>query len=243
MSFVIIKYGVSLCPSRGPSDVPHTNGDRTAGRPARRKKQHFSQQQLHLNSGSIPTEDMAILSPNTAKFVEFCTAVVFFGFHVADIVTDIVACITYRQNGLDNFFKATLAFIIIPFVYIVYLGPKEVGGLSGMGFCESTFAATCSYFLGPLMPFVFKSRISDENLAKLDGFLTFGSGYMEDIPQVIIACFFLFSKANSDTPAGERTLGFIQLATSAASGIFKVFNGARKLGNGSVNCCGRVWHC
>lgn len=176
-------------------------------------------------------------------FFNLITAVVFFIFHVGDIVTDVVACITYYNNGFDAFFKATLAFILVPFGYTIFLGPQETGGLDGVSVLGGYGYTLVSYFIGPLFPFVFKGRLSDENLRKVEGITIFGSGYMEDIPQVIIACFFVFSKHNKEASNQEKLTTLIQLGFSAISGIYKIFNGARKIGNGRVNCCGRNMNC
>ena len=173
------------------------------------------------------------------EIIGFLSAVLFFFFHIGDIATDVIACVTYANNGFTSYFYATLAFIIIPFVYIVYMGPFEAGGLDGVS-CLGVHGCTfVSYFTGPLFPYLFKGRISDENVRKVEGITTFGSGYMEDIPQVIIACFFVLSSHNEKATNQEKTIALVQLGFSALSGIYKMVVGGAKVGNGNINCCGR----
>lgn len=183
------------------------------------------------------------MSSKLLEVLQFISAVVFFFFHVGDIVTDVISCVTYYNNGYDSYFKATLAFLIIPFVYVVYLGPAEVGGLEGVSIVGGYGYTLLSYFTGPLFPYVVKSKLSDTNVRKVEGISIFGSGYMEDIPQVIIACFFVFSGYNKDATANQKLIALVQLGFSALSGVYKIVNGAQKIGNGSLNCCGRTFKC
>ena len=171
--------------------------------------------------------------------LQFILAIVFFFFHVGDIATDVISCVSYYNNGYDSFYKATLAFIIIPFAYIVFLGPQEIGGLNDLSMSARYSYTFLSYFIGPLFPYAVKGKLSEENIRKVEGISVFGSGYMEDIPQVIIACFFLFSGYNKDASGQEKLTAGIQLGFSALSGVYKMVTGSRKIGNGTINCCGQ----
>ena len=184
-----------------------------------------------------------MISSKLIEILQFVSAVVFFFFHVGDIATDVISCVSYYNNGYDAYYKATLAFLIVPFVYVVYLGPAEVGGLEGVPMCTGYGYTLLSYFTGPLFPYVVNGKLSDTNVRKVEGISIFGSGYMEDVPQVIIAVFFVFSGYNKNATANEKLIALVQLGFSALSGVYKMFNGARKLGDGRVDCCGRTFRC
>jgi hypothetical protein len=176
------------------------------------------------------------------KCFSLILAVLMFIFHFADLASDIVACITYNQNGFDAYYKASLAFIIIPFIYVVFYAQYETGGFENLGYCEALFYSLLNYLFGPLFPVFFSGKINESNMKKFTAFLSFGTAYMEDIPQVVIAGFFLFSREAGKSQS-ERIIGFLQLVTSAVSGIYKLFSGAAKLGDNKVNICGQNVKC
>jgi hypothetical protein len=182
------------------------------------------------------------LSSNTNECFSFITAVVFFVFHVADLATDIIACVNYNNIGLDSYYKATLAFLIIPFIYVVIYCHFETGGLDGLTMCGSFGYSFLNYFLGPLMPILFSKTLTKDALTKLQGFGMFGTAYMEDIPQVIIGLFFLL-KVQRKLNATDRLIAILQVITSAVSGLYKLFAGAAKLGGGKVNICNQDVDC
>jgi hypothetical protein len=178
---------------------------------------------------------------STGKCLKLFVTFVLFLFHVADIATDIIACINYNRNGLMPYYKASLAFLIIPFIYVVFYCYFEAGA-NRMPFCKSVMYSFVSYCVGPLFPVLFEKSLSSDDITTFVGFGMFGSAYMEDIPQVIIALFFLF-KIRKDLSSRDRLIAYVQMAFSAASGVHKLVGGAAKLGGGEVNCCGSDYRC
>lgn len=157
--------------------------------------------------------------------------IVSFVLHVADIGSDIYAVILYHSLDLYSFYVASAVFVVVPFIYIVFFGKYETGGFEGESYLSSTLLSLYSYFLGPLTSWVLKGSTSSTNIKKLEAFHIFGCGYMEDIPQAIIALFFLFSRHNQASSAGkkqiDRITSYFQVATSFASGMYKLYSGTR----------------
>lgn len=166
-----------------------------------------------------------------------------FCFHVADIVTDVLVAFKYKAMGHLSYCYGTVAFIVIPFIYIVFFGVFETGGFEGIGFSASFGYSFMSYLLGPLFPIIFKDRISESNVKKITGFGVFGGGYMEDIPQAAIAIIFFLTFPVADQTQYQQNIAVAQLASSVASGIYKLVSGARTLGGGKINCCGVDCRC